>query len=41
MVMGQLFGQELQCYGASQACVFSLVDYPHAPTTEFLKNEIV
>ena len=41
MVAGQLFGQELQRYGAAQAGVVRLAHHTHAATTQFLENVIV
>jgi len=40
-VLGQFFGQELECHEAAELGVFSLIDHTHAPAPELVNDAIV
>jgi hypothetical protein len=40
-IAAKLWGQELKCHEAMQACVFGFVNDSHPASTEFLDDSVV
>ena len=41
LILGEVFGKELERHHAAELCVLRLVHDAHAPATQFFKNAVV